>query len=105
MRQNPCRYCCLSFQNSKGIYHPSPFEIRCDDCKNLNEHLEYLKKHQKFDIGEPITSIDELLKQEWGMYRRRTKHIEVFKHMQLATVLRGLELGHFHKAVRKEEML
>ena len=49
MIQNPCRYCRLSLQNSKGIYHPSPFEIRCDDCKNLNEHQEYLKKHQKFN--------------------------------------------------------
>ena len=31
-----------------------------------------------------------------------TKHIEVIKHTQLSTVLKWLENGAFHKAIRKE---
>lgn len=102
MRQNPCRYCALSMLDVRGIYRPSVFEEKCDNCENLNKHLEYLKKNRKFEEGEPITSLEELLKQEWVMWYHSTKHIEVIKNTQLSTVLEWLDNGAFHKAIRKE---
>lgn len=36
------------------------------------------------------------------MWYHNTKHIEVIKHTQLSTVLKWLDNGAFHKAIRKE---
>ena len=63
--------------------------------------MEYLKNNRKFEEGEPITSLEELLKQEWVMWYHSAKHIEVIKHNQLSTVLKWLDNGAFHKAIRK----
>jgi hypothetical protein len=100
MRQNPCRYCSSSV-DIKGK-HSASFSEKCCECDYRKQHMEYLKKHRKFDEGEPITSLDELLKQEWVMWYHITKHIEVIKHNQLSTVLKWLENGAIHKAIRKE---
>ena len=99
MKQNPCRYCDLS--DYVGRYVPNN-DIKCAGCKNLKKHKEYLKAHRKFIEGEPITDLTELLQQEWVMWYHRTKHIEVFKSMQIRIVLRWLEIGAFRKAIRKE---
>ena len=96
MRQNPCRYCSSSV-DIKGKHFAS-FSEKCWEC----DYMEYLKKNRKFEEGEPITSLEELLKQEWVMLYHSTKHIEVIKHTQLSTVLKWLENGAFHKAIRKE---
>lgn len=100
MRQNPCRYCSSSV-DIKGKHFAS-FSEKCWECDYKKQHMEYLKKNRKFEEGEPITSLEELLKQEWVMWYHNTKHIEVIKHTQLLTVLRWLEGGAFHKAIRKE---
>ena len=99
MKQNPCRYCALSYEY-KGKHSPS-YEKQCKECENSKKHREYLQSQRKFVEGEPITSLDELLKQEWVMWYHNTKHIEVIKHTQLATVLKWLENGAFRKAIRK----
>lgn len=100
MRQNPCRYCSSSV-DIKGKHFAS-FSEKCCECDYRKKHMEYLKKHRKFDEGEPIMSLDELLKQEWVMLYHITKHIEVIKNAQLSTVLKWLENGAIHKAIRKE---
>ena len=100
MKQNPCRYCALSTEIS-GKYYSSHLE-QCRDCENLKKHKEYLKSQRKFVEGDPITDLSELLEQEWVMWYHQTKHIEVFKSMQIRIVLRWLEIGAFRKAVRKE---
>lgn len=100
MRQNPCRYCSSSV-DIKGKHFAS-FSEKCWECDYKKQHMEYLKKNRKFEEGEPITSLEELMKQEWVMWYHNTKHIEVIKHTQLLTVLRWLEDGAFHKAIRKE---
>ena len=100
MKQNPCRYCALS-DEYEGRYFPSN-DIKCVGCKNLKEHKKYLKAHRKFIEGELITELSELLEQEWVMWYHQTKHIEVFKSMQIRSVLRWLEIGAFRKAIRKE---
>ena len=43
-----------------------------------------------------------MAEQEWVMWYRSTKHIEVIKHTQLTNVLNWLERGAFHKAIKKE---
>lgn len=100
MRENPCRYCALSY-NHNGKHSPS-YENQCAKCTNRQEHNKYLQSQRKFESGEVITLLDELLEQEWVMWHGYTKHIEVFKSMPLRVVLRQLEAGAFHKAIRKE---
>ena len=100
MKTNPCRYCALSY-NHNGKHSPS-YENQCAKCTNRQKHNKYLQSHRKFESGEVITSLDELLQQEWVMWYGYTKHIEVYKHSQLSSVLLWLEIGAFHKAIRKE---
>lgn len=100
MKQNPCRYCALSV-NYKDRHFPSR-KKECSECEPYQKHKEYLQSKRKFVEGEQITTIEELLQQEWVMWYHTTKHIEVFKHMQLTNVLNWLERGAFRKAVRKE---
>lgn len=102
MKQNPCRYCALSSEY-KGKRHHG-YSPECVGCENRRQHKEYLKSQRQFVEGEVITSMDELLKQEWVMWYHNTKHIEVFKHMQLWIVLKWIEMGAFHKAIRKVDV-
>lgn len=62
MKQNPCRYCALSYEY-KGKHYQGSKE--CRQCENIKKHKEYLKSQRKFEIGEPIKTLDELLEQEW----------------------------------------
>lgn len=101
MKQNPCRYCSSSFKY-KGIHSPG-IDDCCGKCEHYKKHKEYLLSQRKFQEGEPIKTMEDLLKEEWVMWYHRTKHIEVFKHMQLSNVLRFLENGAFHKAIKKVE--
>ena len=66
------------------------------------KHVEYLKSKSKFEAGEPITSLEELLEQEYIMWFGLTKHIEVIKQAQLSRILMWLEMGAIRKAVRKD---
>ena len=101
MRVNPCRYCALSV-NLNGKHCSRYSSEECAKCENIQKHREYLLSQRKFAEGEQITSIEELLKQEWVMWYHSTKHIEVFKNMQLNLVLKFLKNGAFRKAIRKE---
>lgn len=99
MKQNPCRYCVLASEY-KGI-HRQGYSFECGHCENIKKHKEYLKSQRKFEIGEPIKTIDELLEQEWVMWGNRTTHIEVIKSLQLRMVLKSLENNWFLRAIRK----
>lgn len=101
MRVNPCRYCALSV-NLNGKHCSRYSSEECAKCENIQKHREYLLSQRKFAEGEQITSIEELLKQEWVMWYHSTKHIEIFKNMQLNLVLKFLKNGAFRKAIRKE---
>lgn len=100
MKQNPCRYCALSL-SINGKHYPR-LNKECEKCENIKKHKAYLLSRRKFVEGEPITSLDDLMQQEWVMWYHSTKHIEVFKHMQLTSVLLFLKNGAFRKAIRKE---
>lgn len=102
MRQNPCRYCALSWEY-KGKHYPS-YESPCAECENIKRHRDYLKSKRKFEIGQVILNFDELMKQEYvfvGMVDI-PKHIEVVKSWQVRSVLGILKNKHFHKAIKKE---
>lgn len=100
IKQNPCRYCTKAFEY-RGRNSPS-HSIECDNCENIKAHKKYLESQRKFVEGEPITSLAELLEQEWVMWYHSTKHIETFKSMPLRAVVMFLDNGAFRKAVRKE---
>ena len=77
IKQNPCRYCALAYVHS-GRHSPS-WRDECAKCENDKKHKEYLKSQRKFVEGEPITTLSELLEQEWVMWYHNLKHIEVIK--------------------------
>ena len=52
--------------------------------------------------GDTITTVSELLEQEWVICRTSTKHIEVIKNMSLRTVLMFLNNGSIKKAIKIE---
>lgn len=102
MKQNPCRYCALSY--ARGERHYPSYEEKCYKCDYRKKHEEYLKSQRIFERGEQIKSFDELGQQLYvfvGCADKAT-HIEVVKSWQLRIVLNILNAGKFHKAIRKE---
>lgn len=100
MKQNPCRYCALAYVHN-GRNSPS-WDDKCRECDNIKKHREYLQSQRKFIEGEPITTLEELLEQEWVMWYHRSKHIEAIKSTTIRIVLRWLEIGALRKAIRKQ---
>lgn len=100
MRQNPCRYCAVSMLYKGG--HGPTWTPECRNCEKRKKHQEYLQKKRKFEKGEVITSVEDLLKQEWVMLGESTRHIEVLKSMPLRVVLMFLNGNKIYKAMRKE---
>ena len=100
MRRNPCRNCKNAFIHKNR--HLPGWECKCH-CEKYKKHQEYLESKRIFKVGDRITSLEELLHQEWVMWGKTPRHIEVIKRFQLLTVLRFIELGYFYKAVKKEE--
>lgn len=102
MKQNPCRYCALANEH-KGRHLPRFWDEKCAKCEYNKKHKEYLKSQRKFEIGEPIKDLCELMKQNYVFigFSDIPKHIEVIKSWQFRIVMKTLEAGHFYKAIRK----
>ena len=77
---------------------------RCKSCEEMNKYQAHLASKRKFTSGDPITTLDDLLSQEWVMTQGRTKHIKVIRNMQMETVIRWLKAGFFCKAIRKVDV-
>ena len=103
MRENPCRYCALS-TIYKNKYRPG-WSKECYTCQNLKIHKEYLRTQRKYEDGELITNIQDLLKETWVMWHGRTKHIEMFKSMPLRVVINFINSGSIRKAIPREPLL
>ena len=101
MKQNPCRYCALSCERNGKHYHS--YRVECYECEKLKKHKEYLKSKRKLEIGNKITSFNELMEQTWVFfgYIERPMNIEVVKSWQVRIVLKSLENGSFYKAIKK----
>ena len=100
LSKNPCRYCIASAEY-KGRHSPS-FTVECQQCKNRKEYNEYLNSKRMFIPGEPITSLEDLLKEDWVIWHGHTKNIEMFRSMSVRIVERFVENHAFRKAIRKE---
>lgn len=102
MKQNPCRYCALA--SVYGGHHTiSLYNNRCLHCENHAKHQKYLDQHRKYEKGEQIKSLDELLQQECVMWFNHTRHIEFIKNWQFGYILKQLKNGNLYKAIKKEE--
>lgn len=101
MRPNPCYDCDKSvvWQNRHYPKHMS----FCKSCKKRMKYEADLQSKRKYEAGDPIVSLDELLEQKWVIWNGSTKSIEVVKSLQLRTVLQLLGRGVFKKAIRKGE--
>lgn len=84
-----------------GRHHPH-YRDECYKCENLKKHRDYLKSQRKYEVGEPITDFDELMKQEFVMWGESIRHIEFIKNLQYRLILKALENKWFNKAVKKE---
>lgn len=97
---NPCRKCEFYFAY-KNRHYPSYSET-CRLCDKRKKYDEYKLSKRMFVAGDVITTLDELLEQEWVVWQGMTKHIEVIKHLQFKCVIGLIEGGYLRKAVRKE---
>ena len=79
-------------------------KISADYARELiANHQEELDKRRMFMQGEPITTLEDLLKETWVICYGRTWHIKALMNLQLRCVLGWLEAGHICKAIRKGE--
>lgn len=101
MTRKPCRNCKYAYEY-KGRRTEDDFNALCSICDKNKKHKEYLQSKRKFTEGEPITTLDELLKQEFVMWGRCIRNIAIIKILQLSLILRLFESGELRKAVRKE---
>ena len=98
--RNPCQYCVAAVVY-KGKHLPN-YTVECHQCEHNKAHNAYLESKRMFTAGEPITTMEELLQQEWVIWHGATKHIEMFRSMTVRTVEMFLKNGAFRKAIRKE---
>ena len=103
MTKNPCRTCESSTFDTYTKHYVPSITCQCLQCEKWRKHKEYLKSKRKFTRGDPIATLDELLKQEWVIWHGYTKHIEMFRSMSIRTVEHFLRNGAFYKAIRKEQ--
>lgn len=101
MSKNPCYGC-------SHAYHPytrsmPSKSIWCNGCIDRIYHQEWLKAQRKYTEGETISSLDELMQQEYIMLRGTPKHIKVIQSMTLRTVQGFLVRGAIRKALVKGE--
>lgn len=69
----------------------------------IEEHREELQKRRMFTQGEPITTLDDLLKETWVIWYGRTMHIKAVLNRQTRLVLDDLKNGRIYKAIKKEK--
>lgn len=97
---NPCIKCVFCFTHNNRCY--PAYNKACNLCDKRKKYAEYRLSKRMFVAGGVITTLDELLEQEWVIWHGMTRHIEVIKHLQLSNVLGLLEGGYLKKAIRKE---
>jgi hypothetical protein len=59
---------------------------------------------KKFKKGNPIRSLDELMKQKWVMWGDSPRHMGFVGSMQMRTVDRLMRLGYFSYAIDVSEV-
>jgi hypothetical protein len=76
------------------------------DCEKLAgytiKHEAFLDSKRKYRRGQPIATFEELLQQEFVYVFGSIRHIEVVKHLQLATILSMMNRKGIHQAIKKD---
>lgn len=101
MRPNPC-YDCEESVVWQNRHYPRHIAL-CKLCKKRMKYEADLQSKRKYEAGDPIGTLGDLLEQKWVIWNGSTKNIEIVKSLQLRTVLQLLERGMFKKAIRKGE--
>lgn len=79
-------------------------EITLEQMRELlDKHKEKLEKRRKYKQGDAITSIDELLQQEWVFVFGKPRHIEFVKSLQFRNILDLIERKNIWKAIKKQK--
>lgn len=104
MSKNPCANCNNAFEyNSR--HFPNRLSCReCKCCEKRSHYEDHLKSRRKYEVGDPIKNIDELLKQDVVMFHGLTRNIAFIKNLQLQFILNCLSTGKICKAVKKKEV-
>jgi len=87
-------------------YEKSMKSFICKEClldeDKLAEHFVKLEKKRKYRKGERITSIDEMLEQEFVYWNDKITHNGWFGSWQLRMTKMAIERGIIYKAIKKE---
>lgn len=97
---NPCRKCAFCFTYNNRCY--PAYNKACSLCDKRKKYEEYKQSKRMFVPGDVITTLDELLEQEWVIFGGMTRHIEFIKSLQLRIVIGLIKNRSLRKAVRKE---
>lgn len=102
-RENPCKKCAFGagkFGSTK--YFPGCGIEKCRECVPHRKHEEYLESRRKYEMGDIITSIDELLRCKFVYWHGKITHIAWIESMTFRTVITILNCHGFRRAIRKE---
>lgn len=92
MKKPDCRFCMVRYGCDPK---------RCAMCDPVRKYQDRLEKRRKFKMGDPITSMDELMKQEFVYLFGGIRH-KGFVHSQMArTLANGLQKKAIFYAVLK----
>lgn len=82
-------------------FNPSDCTMFTAGCEKRKKYNEWRKSQRKYEKGEPIKSLEELLACEFVMFYHKTTHIEVIKSFQLRAVLKYISNGGLCHAIKK----
>ena len=101
---NPCHLCAAAHVSAGGRYTPGRAQV-CSYCTERKAFENYLESKRKYQEGAVITTLDELLKEEWIYWHGRARHHTVIRNQSLTFILLQLNRGEYHQAIKKGEAL
>lgn len=105
--KNPCANCkdAKHFVIGKTKTRHCHYCTASTVCDKYIKYRELLQSKRKYEQGEPISNINELLEQEFVYVFGGIRHIEVVKHLQLATIISMIFGKRIYKAIKKVEVM
>lgn len=98
----PCRRCKEPHEEypytSGRILYACPIE---SSCKKLENYQRNLEKRRKYEQGDVITSIEQLIKTRFVWYNYKPMSVGVLLNMQARLVIRWVYTGMLYEAVLK----
>lgn len=89
--------------NGWEVHQKSYICPKClSDTEKLQEYYNKLEKKRRYRKGDRITSIDELLSQEFVYWNNKITHKGWFGSWQLRMTANAIKNGSIYKAIKKE---